>query len=115
MGEPGSSEVPHASDVESGLDAAPWSYGGSGEVAVDVLVDAVVAPRCVHQLGEEVVVDRREDGSIVMRLPVSDTEALRSWVLDMGDRAEILAPAQVRDDMANWLRAIARSPGTGAA
>jgi predicted DNA-binding transcriptional regulator YafY len=42
------------------------------------------------------VVEHREDGAVVVRLSVTDQDALISWVLDLLDHAEVLAPASVR-------------------
>jgi proteasome accessory factor B len=50
--------------------------------------------------------NRRDDGTIVVRLAVRNVAAFRSWVLGLLDDAEVLAPADLRDDIADWLSAI---------
>ncbi len=85
----------------------PWRAGDEVPSAVDVLVDAVVAPRVVRDVGEPAVVDRRPGGAAVVRLEVTNHAALRAWVLEMGQHAEVLAPAEARADVVRWLRAVA--------
>jgi predicted DNA-binding transcriptional regulator YafY len=59
------------------------------------------------------VAERRDDGSAVLRMAVTNREAFRSWVLGLLDHAEVLAPPELRADMAAWLSALAGS-GAGA-
>ncbi|MBI4334226.1 MAG: WYL domain-containing transcriptional regulator [Chloroflexi bacterium] len=40
--------------------------------------------------------DRKDDGSAVMTLEITDTVEFRSWVLGWGDRVEVLAPPELR-------------------
>jgi hypothetical protein len=47
----------------------------------------------------------------VVRLEVTNVDALRSWVLELGDHAEVLAPGPVRAGMIAWLEAIAAGSG----
>jgi proteasome accessory factor C len=125
-GSPGSAELPQGFDLTEVLRDEPWKMGESEPVFVDVLVDARLAALVILQLGEGTVVERRDDGSVVVRLEVTNIAAARSWVLELGDHAEVLGPPQVRDEMAGWLDSIvsapvsaaasepARSPGSGA-
>ena len=112
--EAGSARVPEDSGQPDWATEGPWRLGEARPVEVEVLVDAVVAGRVVPDLGESAVHERREDGSVVLRLSVSNVPALRGWVLEMGDRAEILSPREVRDDMISWLQSVAHdaSPPT---
>jgi hypothetical protein len=74
---------------------------------VDVLVDAVLAAKVVSEVGDSAVRERRADGSVVVRVGVTNPAGLRSWVLGMLDHAEVLGPPAVRDDVVAWLRALA--------
>jgi hypothetical protein len=38
---------------------------------------------------------------------VVNREAFRTWVLDLLEHAEVLAPPELRDDIVGWLRALA--------
>jgi predicted DNA-binding transcriptional regulator YafY len=98
-----------------GLDAAtfvrddPLTFGEDQPIDAHVLVDASRAGWVVEQLGEEAVVERRPDGSVVVGLSVVNRAAFRSWVLDLLDHAEVLGPDVLRDDVISWLEAIAGS------
>jgi predicted DNA-binding transcriptional regulator YafY len=76
---------------------------------VDIVVDPVEAGRVVTELGEDAVVERRDDGAVVVRLAVTDVEALVLWVLDLLDHAEVLAPPEVRAAVVERLEAVAGS------
>jgi predicted DNA-binding transcriptional regulator YafY len=68
-----------------------------------VLVDAAQAPWIVQHLGAGAVVDERPDGSVVVRMTVTNRENFRSFVLTFLDHAEVLAPGELRDDVVAWL------------
>ena len=96
VGDPSSSQLPAGFDVDAEFARDPWRFGGGDEVEVDVLVDGAESGRVISELGTESVVEHREDGAAVVRLSVTDQDALISWVLDLLDHAEVLAPASVR-------------------
>jgi predicted DNA-binding transcriptional regulator YafY len=77
-------------------------------VAAHVLVDASQAAAVVDQVGESAVTERRDDGSVLLELPVTNTAAFRSFVLGLLDAAEVVAPPELRAEMASWLEGIAR-------
>jgi predicted DNA-binding transcriptional regulator YafY len=70
-----------------------------------VLVDSLEGPRVVQSLGDNSVIERNEDGSVVVELSVSNETALVSWVLALGPHAEILDPPEVREKIVEWLQA----------
>ena len=45
---------------------------------------------------------------MIVRLPVRNRVALRSWVLGLGEHAVVLGPPALRDDIVAWLEALAR-------
>src|SRR5207244_11066007 len=94
--------------------ADPMTYGEDQPVDAHVLVDAPRAGWVVDQLGEEAVVERRADGAVVVRLPVVNRAAFRSWVVDLLDHAEVLSPPELRADMVAWLDAVAAPAGADA-
>ena len=83
------------------------TYGEDQPVDALVAVDAPRAGWVVDQLGEDAVVERRSDGVVVVRLPVVNRAAFRSWVIDLLDHAEVLSPPELRADMVAWLDALA--------
>jgi proteasome accessory factor B len=105
VGEPGSAVMPDDFDPAAALPEEPWRMGEEEVVQVDVLVDGGLAPLVVAEVGATTVHERRPDGAVVVRLEVTNVAALRSWVLELGEHAEVLGPESVRADMITWLRA----------
>jgi predicted DNA-binding transcriptional regulator YafY len=106
-GPEGSARLPPGFDAEGALPDDPWRFGEGEPVAVDVLVDAPLARLVVERdVDQSAVTERRPDGAVVLRLEATNLRALRSWVLGLGEHAEVLAPASVRAEMVAWLEAI---------
>jgi proteasome accessory factor B len=59
----------------------------------------------VHRAGDP------DPSWVVVRVPVTHRGAFRSWVLALGDGAEVLGPDEVRADVVDWLQSLA-APGT---
>lgn len=97
-----------AFEPPSTADAAPvpWQLGGDEPVSAELLVDADQAGWALGQLGEESVIARRPDGSVVMSVTVTNRDAFRSFVLGFLDHAEVLGPPELRADMVAWLEAL---------
>ncbi len=106
VGEPGTLHLPEGFEISEALRDEPWRMGESELVPVEVLVDAPLAVLVVSELGEQTVTEHRGGGSVVVRLEATNTAALRSWVLELGDHAEVLAPQRLRDEIADWLDSI---------
>jgi proteasome accessory factor B len=85
----------------------PWRLGDEPEVVVTLLVDEVVAPSAVAEVGEDAVVERRPDGSVVLALAVTNRSAFYGLVVGFLDRAEILGPPEVRAEFIESLEALA--------
>ena len=86
---------------------APWEMGDEEEVTARVLIDGDQAERVRRELGDDAIVESREDGAVVVELRVTNRAALRSWVLDKLDRAELLGPPDLRAELVEWLEALA--------
>jgi predicted DNA-binding transcriptional regulator YafY len=112
-GRAGAFERPDRFDPASALRDEPWRFGDEEPVEALVLVSAGQAGWVEADLGGKAVAERRDDGSVVLRMAVTNREAFRSWVLGLLDQAEVLAPPELRADMAGWLSALAGS-GAGA-
>ncbi|MDQ1438981.1 MAG: proteasome accessory factor [Acidimicrobiaceae bacterium] len=111
LGEAGSFERPEGFDPAAALASQPFMIGEGSSERVLVLVDAVLADKVEGELGPASVAERRDDGSVVVDVEVTNRVGLRSWVLGMRDHALVLSPPSVRDDVVEWLRAMA---GAGA-
>ncbi len=105
-GSPGAFDPPARLEPGALLRDEPWRYGEEEVVAARVLVDGSQAAPVVDQVGVEHVVERRDDGSVVLELPVTNTAAFRSFVLGLLDAAEVLGPPELRAEMADWLEAV---------
>ncbi len=112
LGEPDSARVPEGFDLEGAFARDPWQFGAGPAVEVDVAVDAAESSRVVAALGPDAVVGRGDDGTVEVRLAVTDTEALLSWVLDLLDHAEVLRPPEMRAAMVARLEAMVAPGGT---
>ena len=72
-----------------------------------VWIDRGRAAAAVRELGEDRVVERRSDGSIEFDVPCAHLPAFRSWLLGYLEHAEVLAPDSVRQNVIDWLEAVA--------
>ena len=82
----------------------PWEFGAGDPVEVRVLVDADQASWACHRAGVDG--EPRSDGSVVLTLQVRDPAALRSFVLEFLEHAEVLEPDWLRDEVVAWLEAL---------
>jgi predicted DNA-binding transcriptional regulator YafY len=105
VGEPGAFTRPR--DVAAGP-PPPWRLGDDEVRMVDLAVDAAQARWAVEAVGEQAVVARGADGSVRIRMAVSNLDAFRSFVLGFLDHAEVLGPPDVRADLMGWLEALAQ-------
>jgi proteasome accessory factor B len=94
-----------------GVRLAPWELGEGTPVTARVLVDADQAALARTMVGPEVEVEERPDGSVVVSLPVTSPDGLRSFVLGFLDHAEVLDPPSLREEIVAWLREMASHAG----
>jgi proteasome accessory factor B len=104
LGAPRSFEPPAGTDPADYLRHDPLAWGEEPAVRARVLVDPARAAWVVDELGEEAVIERRPDGSVVVALDVVNREAFRSWVLELLDHGEVLEPHELRVEIVGWLR-----------
>ena len=74
---------------------------------VTVLFD----PACRWRLVEEYGADSftvQPDGSLLFRRGFPDADSVISWVLTFGDGAELLEPAQLREQLGDLVRRLAQ-------
>ncbi len=109
LGDP-SSGLADDVEVDATLEREPWQFGGGEPVEVDVLVDGPEAARVAEELGAASVAERRPTG-VVVRLAVTDQDALVSWVLGLLDHAEVLRPPEARGAVEARLDALIAAAG----
>jgi len=90
----------------------PWRLGDDEEIVVELRVDASQAEWARSLAGEESVAGTSPDGWVDFKLPVTNRAALRSFVLGLLDRAEVMGPPEVRDEIVDWLKGLAGASPT---
>lgn len=75
---------------------AAWEAGGDDMVA-SVRFDAEMAWWAQRQIGNRGHVVALADGAIEAEIPVANAEAFIGWLLSFDDKAELLAPAELRE------------------
>ncbi len=98
-------------DEVQGVRLRPWEIGSAEPVTALVLLDADIARSVLNEDPDLPVAERREDGSMIIELAVRNPVALRSFVLTLLDRGELLAPRHLRDDLIDWLRSLGSADG----
>jgi proteasome accessory factor B len=99
--------TPGAFTPPEDLDLAAAVAGPEAErVEVDLAVDPV-ARWAVEARGGQPTGEVTGDGWAVLRVPGVDRVRDRSWLLGLGDEVEVLAPADLRAEVADTLRTIA--------
>ena len=109
-GEPGRAEV-DLDPADNPLQLDGWALGDDEPVEARVRIAPRQARVAVGQVGPAVPADWGDDGSVVLTLPVRRPEGFRSFVLGFLDDAEVLGPAELRDDLVDWLRAVVDDGG----
>ena len=106
-GGPESGALPEGFEPTTAIDEEPWRIGEGEATDVDLLALPEVAGLVEQQLGTAAVRDRRTDGSVVLRLEVTNVDALRSWLFELGDHVVVLGPEEVRRSVVDWLESMA--------
>jgi proteasome accessory factor B len=89
-----------------GVRRNPWELGAGDGQRARVLVDPPQAAWAIQAAGEAAVVERRDDGSAVIELEVTNVDAFRTFVLGFLEHAEVLSPEALRADLVRWLEAM---------
>jgi proteasome accessory factor B len=101
-------EVPEGGPSGGGMGRGAWALGAEEAVTARVLVDEPLARWAIQHVGPDHVVEEREDGAVVIALPVTNRDAFRSFVLGFLHHAEVLDPPELREDVVAWLTDLAR-------
>ena len=81
-------------------------FDGADEQAV-VRIDKVLALTVARELGQSGVILTHENGDIDVRVSCVNRVAFRAWLFAMVDRAEVLSPPNVRQEVIGWLNEVA--------
>jgi proteasome accessory factor B len=84
-----------------------WELGTEPAVEALVRIDALHAPMAAMQFDADDVVAEHDDGSIDVRIRVTNHDAFRSLVLGFLEHAQVLEPPHLRDEIVAWLRSVA--------
>jgi predicted DNA-binding transcriptional regulator YafY len=114
VGAAGAFEPPAGFDPATAFPDEPWRVGEGEVVPAEVLVDQLQAPLVEAELGESAVLERRRDGSVLVRLEVANEDAFRSWVLGLLEHAVVVGPEPLRQRVRQWLETLAGPPTTPA-
>jgi predicted DNA-binding transcriptional regulator YafY len=110
LGDPGTFDPPTGFDPSSALRDEPWRFGDEEPVEARVRVAAPHATWVVAEVGDQAVESRDDDGSVVLRMAVTNRAAFRSFVLGLLDAAEVIGPPELRAEMVEWLESLATPP-----
>jgi predicted DNA-binding transcriptional regulator YafY len=100
-------ERPAGFDPRSALPTDPKAIGATDDVPdARVLIGPGRATAVLADLGDQRLVTRRRDGSVEVAVACANLPAFRSWLLGLGEHAEVLAPPEVRSHIVEWLEAV---------
>jgi len=105
VGAPASFDRPRSFDPRTAFPADPKQIGHGAEESVDALVriSALRSAAVERELGSGRVVERHDDGSVVVAVPAGNLAAFRSWVLGLLDHAVVESPEDIRQHLIDWL------------
>jgi predicted DNA-binding transcriptional regulator YafY len=96
-------ERPAGFSASQALPSDPKTFEPTDETAL-VRIDATLAPVVSREVSPNDITEHHPDGSITVRVPCGHRPAFRTWLFAMVDRAEVLAPASLRNEVVSWLR-----------
>lgn len=108
VGAAASFERPSSFDPRTAFPADPKQIGVVDEDAVEarVRIGPQRANAVERELGSERVLQRGDDGGIVVTVPAGNFPAFRSWVLGLLEHAVVESPPAVVNGITQWLEGI---------
>jgi len=97
--EPNGFVKPRGFDIRAAVDAQPWETGLDPEVEATVRFDADVAWWAARSLGVS-----EPTGELIAPVKVANRDAFIGWLLSFGTSAEVIAPDELRDAIADRVR-----------
>jgi proteasome accessory factor B len=91
--------------VQDGLGRAWGVITDQEEVEVALRFDAAIAPLVTETTWHPTeIVIHEDDGRVLWRARVPGTVEIRRWILQWGAQVEVLAPPELRDEVAQTYR-----------
>lgn len=85
----------------------PKMVGPASAAQATVRVDALRAHRVEAEVGTHNVVERTEDGTVIVQVPCANVDAFQAWLFGLADHAVVLGPPEVRTSVIGWLEQMA--------
>ena len=95
-------------DVAALLPSEPMEIDFGDDFEARVRIDATMAHQPTAERGR--VIERHDDGSVMVAAQVRNRAAFRVWVLDMGRHAVVESPPELVAEITSWLRSLAAHP-----
>ncbi len=92
--------------IADAIEKKPWRMGSQDSIEVKILLDPLAMARSLHEIGEENIIEKKPNGWNVAKLEVSNKELFKSWILGLMGHAFIISPAELRQDIIQWLEQI---------
>ncbi|HUK65179.1 MAG TPA: WYL domain-containing protein, partial [Anaeromyxobacteraceae bacterium] len=102
--------VPRGFELREFATREPWEYTVHAPVRCTVRFDGPIAPEVRTSFGRRAVL-REEAGSLWVELEATNAEALMRHVLSLGERAQIVAPRELREKAKSILALLLRRCG----
>lgn len=99
IGAPESFVRPAGFDLATAFERDAKAFPGVDAEVARVRLDRRIAPGVVRELGDDAIVATRSDGSVEVEVPCGNRVAFRSWLYAMVDRAEVLKPDSLRNEI----------------
>jgi proteasome accessory factor B len=104
-GKSGSYTIPKNLNIANAVptDRQMMASGDYEHATAHVRVDASLVRTVAREFGDTAKVRDESDGSAVFEIPCSNGYGFRLWLFAMVDKAEAVAPPEVRDMVVRWL------------
>jgi proteasome accessory factor B len=107
--------TPKGFDLVGSLPGRGYAMYPHDDVEVVLVdVDTGWARGAISDLGEDAVVERRDDGSVRVRLHITSREGFRQWIYGYLDHAVVVEPQDVVEDLVAHLKEMAQPAGAEA-
>ena len=94
-------------DLATAFQRDPKMYPGSENDEAVVRLDPRIAPSVIRELGDDCVQAVRTDGFVDVVVPCGNRTAFKTWLYAMVDRAVVISPDVIRQEIISDLTAMA--------